>query len=65
MRSDEEKILDLIERVQDFGVCGGQGDLVENKTLAWFLCENGCVVAETIPKREKRYTKERAENGRT
>lgn len=58
MREDEEKLLNIIESVQDFGVCGRQGDLVDNKKLARVLSEHGCIVVKTIDNKRNKKQKE-------
>lgn len=55
--TDYEQLLCIIDRVQDFGVRGGMGDIVNNETLAKVLSEQGCVIAKPLPNvRRKRYS---------
>lgn len=56
--TDYEKLLCIINGVQDFGVVGGMGDLVDNEKLAKVLSEQGCIIAKPLPNvRKRRYAK--------
>lgn len=60
--TDYEQLLCIINGVQDFGVVGGMGDIVNNDKLAKALSEQGCVIVKPMTNmRRKRY----AENDRT
>lgn len=55
-----ERLLCIINGVQDFGVVGGMGDIVDNDKLAKALSERGCIVANPMPNvRRRRYANER------
>lgn len=55
--TDYERLLHIINGVQDFGVVGGMGDIVDNGKLAKALSEQGCIIVKTTPIVRKRYTK--------
>lgn len=58
--TDYERLLCIINGVQDFGVVGGMGDIVDNDKLAKALSERGCIVAKPMPNvRRRRYANER------
>lgn len=60
--TDLDRLLCIINSVQDFGVAGGMGDLVSNETLAKALSEQGCIIATPMPNvRRRRYADERAD----
>ena len=60
--TDRERLLCIINSVQDFGVAGGMGDLVSNETLAKALSEQGCIIAKPLPNvKRRRYTNERSD----
>ena len=55
--TDYEQILCIINGVQDFGVVGGMGDLVNNEKLARALSERGCTISKPLPNvRKRRYS---------
>lgn len=57
--TDYERLLCIINGVQDFGVAGGMGDIVSNDKLAKALSERGCIIAKPMPNvRRRRYADE-------
>ena len=56
--TDYERLLCIINGMQDFGVVGGMGDIVDNTKIAKALSEAGCIVVKPMPNiRRKRYIK--------
>ena len=56
--SDYEQLLCIVNAVQDFGVVGGMGDIVDNEKLAKALSDHGCIIAKPIACiRRKRYVR--------
>lgn len=57
--TDYEQLLCIINGVQDFGVVGGMGDIVNNEKLARTLSERGCIIIKAIPNiRKRRYSRQ-------
>jgi hypothetical protein len=54
--TDYDQLLCIINSVQDFGVVGGMGDIVNNEKLAKVLIKQGCIIVKPIScVRRKRY----------
>lgn len=57
--TDYERLLCIIDGIQDFGVSGGMGDIVNNAKLAKALIEQGCIIAKkTSNTRRRRYSRQ-------
>lgn len=55
---DYERLLNIINGIQDFGVVGGMGDIVSNEKLAKALSEQGCIVSRPLQNvRQRKYDK--------
>ena len=57
--TDYERLLNIINGIQDFGVSGGMGDIVSNEKLAKALSERGCIVSKPLQDvRRRRYSRQ-------